>query len=297
MLVDITADKLFVYCREDRKGGLMKELAVTEYLNQRVLTTHQLKETQIFNFNGNEVRTVVIDGEPWFVGKDITNVLGYTNASKALRDHVDEEDKLNNESLSSLGQRGGWIVNESGLYSLVLSSKLPTAKAFKRWVTSEVLPTLRKTGRYRMPKSFSEALHAYAAQVELTEQLQIENKIKDQQINEMKPKISYVDNILQCPDTVLTTQIAKDYGMAAKTLNSMLHEYGIQYKAGGQWLLYSKYQKEGYTQSDTTYKEDSSGKSHAYISTKWTQKGRLFIYEQLKRRNVLPLIERDKDGN
>lgn len=95
-----------------------------------------------------QVRATTIDGEPWFVGKDIAETLGYTNPSKALADHVDEEDKLNNESLLSLGQRGGWLINESGMYSLIFSSKLESARAFKRWVTSEVLPSIRKSGRY-----------------------------------------------------------------------------------------------------------------------------------------------------
>lgn len=95
-----------------------------------------------------EIRTVIIDGEAWFVGKDITEILGYSNSSKALSDHVDEDDKVNNVSLSSLGQRGGWLINESGLYSLILSSQMPNAKKFKRWVTNEVLPSIRKTGGY-----------------------------------------------------------------------------------------------------------------------------------------------------
>lgn len=103
---------------------------------------------QTFSFNEHEVRSILIDNQPWFVGKDVAEVLGYSNASKALADHVDDEDKLNNETLLSIGQRGGWIINESGLYSLILSSKLPTAKQFKRWVTSEVLPAIRKTGMY-----------------------------------------------------------------------------------------------------------------------------------------------------
>lgn len=113
-----------------------------------------MHELQIFsNEEFGQIRTVEIDGEIYFVGKDITEVLGYANASKAITDHVDEEDKLNNESLSSLGQRGGWLINESGLYSLILSSKMPNAKKFKRWVTSEILPTLRKTGSYEMPNA------------------------------------------------------------------------------------------------------------------------------------------------
>ena len=104
-----------------------------------------------FNIQHEEfgtIRTLTIDDEPWFVGKDVASILGYTNASKALADHVDNEDKLNNDSLLSLGQRGGWLINESGLYSLILSSKLPKAKEFKRWVTSEVLPSIRNQKFY-----------------------------------------------------------------------------------------------------------------------------------------------------
>lgn len=111
------------------------------------------KEIQIFkNEQFGQIRMIMQGDEPWFVGKDVAEILGYTNPSKALADHVDEEDKLNNESLSSLGQRGGWIINESGLYSLILSSKLETAKAFKRWVTAEVLPSIRKHGEYVSPR-------------------------------------------------------------------------------------------------------------------------------------------------
>lgn len=95
-----------------------------------------------------QIRTVIVDGEPWFVGKDVADALGYSNPSKALLDHVDDDDKLNNESLSSIGQRGGWIINESGLYSLILSSKLPNAKRFKKWVTGDVIPSIRKRGGY-----------------------------------------------------------------------------------------------------------------------------------------------------
>lgn len=108
---------------------------------------------QIFNNpEFGDVRVVMQDGEPWFVGKDVAKILGYANPNEALHYHVDNEDKLNSKTLSSfelnLGQRGGWLINESGLYSLILSSKLPSAKKFKRWVTSEVLPAIRKTGGY-----------------------------------------------------------------------------------------------------------------------------------------------------
>lgn len=113
-------------------------------------TADQLQQMVFGNADFGEVRTVVIDGEPWFVGKDVAECLGYTNPSKALADHVDDDDKLNNKTLSSLGQRGGWLINESGMYALIFGSKLEKAREFKRWVTSEVLPTLRKTGHYEV---------------------------------------------------------------------------------------------------------------------------------------------------
>lgn len=113
-------------------------------------TVNQLQQMVFDNADFGEVRTVVIDGEPWFVGKDVAECLGYTNPSKALADHVDDDDKLNNKTLSSLGQRGGWLINESGMYALIFGSKLEKAREFKRWVTSEVLPTLRKTGHYEV---------------------------------------------------------------------------------------------------------------------------------------------------
>lgn len=113
-------------------------------------TVDQLQQMVFDNADFGEVRTVVIDGDPWFVGKDVVECLGYTNPSKALADHVDDDDKLNNKTLSSLGQRGGWLINESGMYALIFGSKLEKAREFKRWVTSEVLPTLRKTGHYEV---------------------------------------------------------------------------------------------------------------------------------------------------
>ena len=162
-----------------------------------------MSELQIFkNAELGSVRTLSINGEPYFVGKDVAEILGYTNPSKALADHVDEEDKLNNESLSSLGQRGGWIINESGLYSLILSSKLPTAKKFKRWVTSEVLPAIRKHGVYAVnevlndPDILIAALTELKAEREKTTTLKQTVAIQNQQIIEMKPKASYYDVVL-----------------------------------------------------------------------------------------------------
>ena len=254
-----------------------------------------MNELKIFkNSEFGEIRTVEIDGEPWFVGKDVAEILGYANPSKALSDHVDEEDKLNNESLSSLGQRGGWLINESGLYSLILSSKLSTAKKFKRWVTSEVLPAIRRTGGYsvQVPRTLKEALQLALEQEEKLEALQLDNSIKTQQIAELQPKATYYDLILQCKDLLSVTEIAKDYGMSAKGMNKKLHELGVQYNQSGVWFLYAKYQSEGYTQTKTQNYPKPDGTQGSRTHMYWTQKGRLFLYDFLKAKDVLPMIER-----
>lgn len=253
-----------------------------------------MNELKIFkNSEFGEIRTVEICGEPWFVGKDVAEILGYANPSKALSDHVDEEDKLNNESLSSLGQRGGWLINESGLYSLILSSKLPNAKAFKRWVTSEVLPAIRRTGAYgvQVPRTLKEALQLALEQEEKIEALQLDNSIKTQQIAELQPKATYYDLILQCKDLLSVTEIAKDYGMSAKGMNKKLHELGVQYNQSGVWFLYAKYQSEGYTQTKTQNYPKPDGTQGSRTHMYWTQKGRLFLYDFLKSKGILPLIE------
>ena len=169
------------------------------------------------------VRTIDREGDVWFVGKDVAEILGYTNPSKALADHVDEEDKLNNESLSSLGQRGGWLINESGLYSLVLSSKLPTAKQFKRWITKEVIPSIRKTGGYfATPKTYVEALRALADAEEEKERLALENE-------EMKPKAEFYDTVAESSATFEVGVVAKilNFGIGRNKLFKFLRNEGI----------------------------------------------------------------------
>lgn len=256
-------------------------------------------EIQVFsNAELGEVRTTVIDGEVMFVGKDVAEILGYQNGSKALADHVDEEDKLNNDSLSSLGQRGGWLINESGLYSLILSSKMPNAKKFKRWVTAEVLPAIRKHGVYAVdevlqnPDVLIQALTELKKEREEKEKLKETVAVQNQQITEMTPKAGYYDVVLNCKDVISTTEIAKDYGWSAKKMNAYLHEKKIQFKQGKIWLLYQKYSEQGLTSTKTSVYNGSDGLSHSIIHTYWTQKGRLFIYELLKKGGILPIMER-----
>lgn len=194
-------------------------------------------ELQKFDFKGASLRTLTDEaGEPWFVAKDVCDVLGYTNASKAINDHVDQEDKLNNESLSSLGQRGGWLVNESGLYSLVLSSKLPTAKEFKCWVTHDVLPQIRKTGGY-IPTSESDSDEDIMARAVLVAQKTIERKnqqIAEQQtrIVELEPKARFADAVAASDGTCLVGELAK-----------MLRQNGMDI---GQNRLFRLLQADGY---------------------------------------------------
>ncbi|MDK7195331.1 phage antirepressor [Aerococcus urinae] len=168
-----------------------------------------MNELKLFEFEDQQVRTLVIDNEPYFVGKDVTNILGYQNASKALRDHVDKEDKLNNESLSSLGQRGGWLINESGLYSLILKSKLPSAKRFKRWVTSEVLPAIRKHGAYMTDEKAYDITHNPNALADLLLQAGEQLKQKDLVIKEMQPKALFADAVETSHTSILVGELAK----------------------------------------------------------------------------------------
>ena len=266
-------------------------------------------ELKIFeNPEFGSIRTLEINGEPWFVGKDVAEVLGYSDTSKAIRVHVDEEDKqlfkVDEKATLKTSNYGIYIINESGLYSLILSSKLPTAKEFKRWVTSEVLPTIRKHGAYMTadtleaailnPDYLIQILTALKGEQEKRKALEAETAVQKQQIAELQPKASYYDVVLNCKDLLSVTEIAKDYGKSGTWLNKKLHELGVQFKQGKIWLLYQKYAEKGYTSTKThTYPADD-GEVHTKVHTYWTQKGRLFIYEQLKGEGILPLIEREQ---
>ncbi|WP_142959775.1 phage antirepressor KilAC domain-containing protein [Enterococcus durans] len=245
---------------------------------------------QIFNFEQNEVRTVLVNDEPYFVGKDVASVLGYSNTKDALSRHVDLEDKMGSRITTSGQSREMTIINESGLYSLILKSKLPKAKKFKRWVTSEVLPTIRKTGSYsNVPQSFAQALR-------LAADLEEKNQLLEQQIAEYEPKISYLDSILSSTDSVTISQIAADYGMSPQQMNKLLHKLGIQKKVGNQWLLRKKHMNQGYTKSHTTEIPKADGGTKVVMNTKWTQKGRVFIYNLLIAEGYYPQMDLEEIG-
>lgn len=258
-----------------------------------------MNELQVFNNSEfGEVRTTVIDGEPWFVGADVATALGYSNVRDAIAKHIDNEDKNTVAIRDGIqGNPNKTVINESGIYSLVFSSKLPTAKKFKRWVTSEVLPAIRKTGGYHIEEFTGRKLMAKAlleAQAVLAEKDTTIAK-QTQLIGELKPKADYTDRILQSKSLVTITQIAKDYGMSGAAMNEKLHELGVIYKLGGQWLLYSRYQAKGYTHSETVNITHKDGSGNVRMNTKWTQKGRLFLYGFLKKHGILPVIEQNHD--
>ena len=255
-----------------------------------------MNELKNFTFEDQQIRVLTIEGEPWFVGKDVAEVLGYSNSRKAIADHVDSEDKGVTKCYTLGGTQQIAIINESGLYSLILSSKLPDAKKFKRWVTSEVLPTIRKHGAYMTPAKIEEVLTDPDTIIQLATQLKQEREgrlIAEQRIGELTPKADYCDRVLADKSLVTITQIAKDYGMSGRALNATLHDFGVIYKQGETWFLYAKYQKTGWTHSETIMVDKKDGTQKAVLNTKWTQKGRLGLYELLKAHGILPLIERE----
>ena len=208
---------------------------------------------EVFDYQGQQVRTDYKDEAVWFVAADVCRVLDIINPTMAVG-RLDDDEK----GLSSIETLGGnqqmVVVNEAGLYSLI-----------------KALTELKK-------------------EREEKKRLELENAVKAQQIAEMQPKVSYYDIVLACPDLVTITQIAKDFGMSAKKLNKILKEKKIQFKQGRTWFLYQKYAEQGYTQSKTyLYDEDN----HTAMHTLWTQKGRLFIYELLKADGILPVMERE----
>lgn len=238
-----------------------------------------------------QIRTVEVDGEPWLVGKDVAQALGYSNPQKAIRDHVDEEDRTVNESFTVNGTPIS-LINESGLYSLVLSSKLPGAKKFRRWVTSEVLPSIRKTGGYAIPQDYPSALRALAAAEEQRLALAAENERQKQQLADFEPIRQYVDTILESKGALAITQIAADYDISARRLNQILHDEGVQRNVNGQWILYRKHMGKGLTSSKTIHFVHADGRPDTKMQTQWTQKGRLLIHEILTRRGILAVMDK-----
>lgn len=265
-------------------------------------------QLKTFSYGESKVRVVMKNGQPWFVAKDVCDVLEIGNPSQALS-RLDGDERfttlISNEGAAS-GSSQMSFVSESGLYSLTLGSRKPQARPFKRWVTHEVLPSIRKTGLYATPEAAEKLLNDPDFLIQALQELKaIREKndaltktvaVQDQQIAEMNPKATYYDIVLQTPDLLPIVKIAKDYGKSAQWMNDTLHLLGVQYRRGDTWLLYQQHAECGYTKSRTITYTDSKGMEHSKLHTYWTQKGRLFIYDLLKQYGHLPLIEQQQVG-
>lgn len=262
-----------------------------------------MNELQIFkNAEFGSIRTLEKNDKVLFCGSDVANALGYSDTPKAIKTHCREDGWAIYPVIDSLGrEQQAKFITEGNVYRLITHSKLPTAEKFEKWVFDDVLPSIRKTGMYATDELLNNpdlAIKAFTAlkeEREKTKALTETVAIQQQQILELKPKASYYDVVLNCKDLLSTTEIAKDYGKSARWLNELLHELKVQFKQGNKiWLLYQKYANKGYTSTKTQTYNGNDGEVHTKVHTYWTQKGRLFIYELLKAKDILPLIEQEK---
>ena len=259
-----------------------------------------MNEIKVFdNPQFGKVRTAGTSENPLFCLPDVCKALGL-NASH-VRERLEDGVVSTDTITDNLGRaQVANFVNEDGLYDVILDSRKPEAKVFRKWVTSEVLPSIRKTGQYsaNVPQTFSQALMLAARQQEEIERQkaalaqQGEEIVKlSNEVMTMKPKATYYDLILNNPSTVTITQIAQDYGMSAKKFNQILCDFRIQHKVNKQWILYADNINKGYVQSKPTNIPLANGTEKVVYNTEWTQKGRIFLYEKLKQAGVLPMIE------
>ncbi|HEL1563248.1 TPA: phage antirepressor [Streptococcus suis] len=265
-------------------------------------------ELQIFkNEQFGEVRTADIKGEVYFNLNDCCKILELSNPRKTL-ERLNPKGVTTSDTLTAGGIQQANFINESNFYKLVFQSRKPEAEKFADWVTSEVLPSIRKNGAYvtnqkaveimSNPNALGEFLQGITNQVKQLElqnsNLVEKNEVLEVELLEARKQARYLDVIIESKGAVRVTQIAADYGMSANRFNKLLHELGVQHKVNGQWILYKKYMGKGYTDSTTFDYLDKNGQARANMTTTWTQKGRLFLYELLKNNDILPLIEQDE---
>lgn len=247
-----------------------------------------------------ELRTVNVGDKIMFVASDVAKALGYSRPADAITAHC--KGSVKRRLPTNGGMQELKIIPEGDVYRLITHSKLPAAEKFESWVFDEVLPSIRKHGAYMTEDTIKKAMTEPDFIIKLATELKKEREQnkqltetcsqQQQVIGELKPKADYVDRILKSNSLVTITQIAKDYGMSGQGMNKVLHDLHIIYNCNKQWLLYSQHQAKGYTFSETVDIPREDGTTKVVMNTKWTQKGRLFLYETLKKRNLLPLIER-----
>jgi len=238
-------------------------------------------EMQVFNHTQlGKVRGCIEGDNAWLMGNDVAKALGYKNPRKALADHVDSEDQTRNESLRVKG-RQVVMINESGLYSLLLRSNLPAAREFKRWITNEVLPQIRHTGAYLPPhvKHLQDNVqrlmnnnHALAVEVS---RLKLDNE-------QLSHKAGYVDEVLLSIDCLTTTQVAKEMNLCAHQLYTLLKVAGVIYRQSGQYLLAAPFAHLNLAKNRTLTFQDEHGHTRTTTYLVWTQLGRAFLHQLLK---------------
>lgn len=282
--------------------------------NQNKLKKRGMKMNQITVVHEQELlnNTFTIYGtkeEPFFLAKDVASWIGHTDLSRMVglveedeklkrtlyvsgqnRESIDAEEKLNGTIVHAGQNREMWFLTEDGLYEVLMQSRKPIAKQFKKEV-KHILKNIRKHGGHLTDQTIEQALLNPDTLIQLATTIKEEREarmIAEQRVAEYEPKIDYLDMILSSEDTVTTTQIAADYGMSARQLNEILHKLGIQRKVGKQWLLYKAHMNKGFTRSHTNEIPKIDGGVKVVMNTKWTQKGRLFIYNMLKDEGYIP---------
>ena len=270
---------------------------------------------QIFsNPQFGDIRTAGTAENPLFCATDVAKALGYANPAKAIIDHCKGVTVL--ETPTAGGVQQVKFISEPEVYRLIFKSNAPNAEVFNSWLAEEVLPSIRKTGGYIAATNdmtdeeiLAKALIVAKSTIERRDQRirELESDLTNKEaalveagcqisemantIEDMRPKADYYDMILNNKSTVLTTQIAQDYGMSAKAFNKVLRDMGIQHKVGDQWILYAKYIGQGYVHSKPINIVRSNGMRDVKYNSEWTQKGRLFLYGKLKENGIIPLIE------
>ena len=274
---------------------------------------NQDKHDNLYHFENNDIRTVMHNNHVYFVGKDITRLLGYMNSNETLRRKIMPDDKI----MADYPDRNGHIqkgvcINEVGLYSLVLSSNTKIAKRLKTWLSQQALPYLRqcevlseqeddkatnenpsnieKTNTDDFVKSIFKLLNSNPDKpIESSTKITKQNEQDKLDASSDSKNQSYYDKILNSDELLTTSEIAKEYGLTAQALNNILYNLHIQYQRGSVWLLYEEYSQFGYTKLSTMFNKQTGKR---YTFTKWTQKGRKFIYDRLKDVGIVPLIEK-----
>ena len=254
---------------------------------------------QIFeNREFGQLGVLMIDGKPFFPAVECAEVLGYSKPHNAVSRHcphslkrgVGVQTGSKADGTPAFQTVDKAFIPEGDLYRLIIRSKLPTAIKFERWVFDEVLPSIRKHGAYINEDVIRRMQEDSEYNAELLRNLaaeQMRNTALINKVASLAPKAHYHDVVLQCPDAMQISLIAKDYGMTATALNKLLHSMKIQHKIGGVWVLYKEHQSFGYTKLNTYTKNGVT----VWMHTCWTQRGRLFLYEQLKAHGILPIIE------